>query len=189
MYIFVSWIWTWVLVNVYFRVFIVIFVITMTAWFFLSPILRLNKADWIYLQSLPVWESVPYNTVLPHGLMNGFADWYMYVYMYVLERQHCCVTVWLYVFGDKWLGHNTLIFYLIVWLYVLDVNGFVMALLLFIHFYSSSSWKWHDLLMYSIYGIVKNDVSWENIHYILWYIKRNNCIVKNILIVWLLLLG
>ena len=56
----------------------------------------------------------------------------MYVYMYLLERWYCRVTLWLYVFGEKLICHDTLTF---------------------IHFVSASVWKCHDIFMYSIYGI------------------------------------
>ena len=35
--------------------------------------------------------------------------------------------------------------------------------------------------MYSFYFIEEIDVIWENLYYIIWYVNRNNRIVKNIL--------
>ena len=78
-----------------------------------------------------------YRTALSHGLMTAFLDLYMYVYMYGWERLFCCVTVWLYFFGENYL---------------------VMALLLFINF-SASIWNWHALFVYSFYDIWGNDAS------------------------------
>ena len=74
-------------------------------------------------------------------------------------------------------------------LYFWRENDFFTTLLLFIHFVSASIWKWYDIFMYSNYGIDESDVSRENLCCIIWYLKRNNCIVKNIFIACLLLLG
>ena len=90
----------------------------------------------------------------------------MYVYMYFWERRPRRLTRWLYIFGEKWLGNDYLTF---------------------CSFFSASVWKWHAPFMYSIYGIQESDVSQENIYYIIWYLKRNNCVLKNIFIVYLLL--
>ena len=105
--------------------------LTMTASFYLYTILRFNKAYWFYLQSLPVRFSVPYKTELLNGLLTGFADWYMYVYMYFWERRPCHVIFWFYIFGDK--------------------MTFFVTLLLFIHFVPASIWKWYALFVHSIY--------------------------------------
>ena len=69
----------------------------------------------------------------------------------------------------------------------LERNDFVMTLVLFIHFYSASSCKWNAIFVYSIYGIEESDVSGENLYYIIWYLKRKKCIVKNLFIMCLLL--
>ena len=54
--------------------------------------------------------------------MTGVVNWYMYLYMYWRERQYHCVTLWFYVFGDKWLCHDNLTFIYFVsapiWKYV-----------------------------------------------------------------------
>ena len=57
----------------------------------------------------------------------------------------------------------------------------------FYSFFSASIWKWHALVMYSIYGIKESNISWENYCYTIWYVKRNNCVVKTLCIVCLLL--
>ena len=64
---------------------------------------------------------------------------------------------------------------------------FVMTLVLLIRFVSASSCKWHALSVYSIYSIEENDISWENLYYIIWCLKRNNFVAKTIFIVCLLL--
>ena len=67
-------------------------------------------------------------------------------------------------------------------LYFWRENDPFTTLSLFIHFVSASIWKWHAIFTYSIYGIEEIDVSWEKLCYIIWYLKRNNCVVKNIFI-------
>ena len=37
--------------------------------------------------------------------------------------------------------------------------------------------------------LMEKDISWENLFNIIFYLKRNKCVVKNIFIVSLLLLG
>ena len=84
----------------------------MTTPFCLSPILRFDKGVLIIFTISP---HVPliyrYKTVLFHGLLAGFVNWYMYVYMYFWDRWYHLVTVWIYIFGDKWIFHKTLTFY------------------------------------------------------------------------------
>ena len=88
---------------------------------------------------------------LLHGILTGVLYWYMYVYMYCWEKQPRCVTLWLSVFGDKWLCHDTLIFY---------------------SFVSASIWKWKFVFMYFIYVIEEIDVNQENLSCIIWYICK-----------------
>ena len=96
-------------------------VLKMTASLCLYPIIRFNKADWFYLQSIPREVDVPYKTALSHGLLTGFTDWYMYVYMYCWERRRCRVTIRFYNFREKWLGHDTLNFYSFCFIFHLEV--------------------------------------------------------------------
>ena len=67
----------------------------------LSPIIRFNKANWLYLQSLYVWVFYTIKTVSSHSIHTGFLYWSMYLYMYFWERQPCCVKFWLSIFRDK----------------------------------------------------------------------------------------
>ena len=131
-----------------------------------------------YIYNHYMWEvSLPYKTVLLHGLLTGFVDWYMYVYMYGWDIWRHCVTIWLYVFGEKWLCRDTLNFYLSVWLYVFGDKWLFHDAHTCIHFVSSSSWKWYAIFIYSIYGIDENDVSRENLYYFIFHFNRNNCVV------------
>ena len=68
----------------------------------------------------------------------------------------------------------------------LERNEFVMTLLLFIQFVSASIFKWHFLFMYYIYGIKESNASQENLRYIIWYLKRNNCVCETLFILGLL---
>ena len=47
----------------------------------------------------PCEVAVPYKTSLSHGLLTGFADWYMYEYMYLWEKRPRCLTFWFPFFG------------------------------------------------------------------------------------------
>ena len=53
----------------------------------------------------------------------------------------------------------------------------------FFRFGFSSSRKWHDIFMYSIYVIEESDVSQENRYNFIWYLKRDNYAVKTLFIV------
>ena len=88
---------------------------------------------------------------LLHGILTGVWYWYMYVYMYCWEKQPRHVTLWLSVFGDKRLCHDTLIFYSSV---------------------SASMWKWNFIFMYFIYVIEEIDVNQKKISCIIWYICK-----------------
>ena len=74
-----------------------------------------------------------------------------------------------------------------LWIYFSERNWFFMKIFPFINCVSTSIWKWHAIVVYSIYGIYESNASRENLCYIIWYINRNNCVVKNILIICLLL--
>ena len=56
-------------------------------------------------------------------------------------------------------------------------NEFFITLVIFIYFSSASSWKWHALIMYYIYGIEENNISQENLYSMIWYLTRNNCVL------------
>ena len=151
-----------------FSCFLVILVFTMTTSLCLYPILSFNRVYWLYLNPPRARLLYRYKTVLSHGLLKGVVNWYMYVYMYCWERQTCNLNLWFSIFGEKWLGHDFLNFYSFVSYYL---------------------WKWHVIFMHYIYGIEESGVSWENLCYIIWYLKRNNCIVKTLFIACLLLQG
>ena len=70
----------------------------MTSSFWLSPILRFNKAYWLYLQSLLLWA---FCNFLSHDLLNVVVDWYMYVYVYFWGRQPRRLTLWFHIFEEN----------------------------------------------------------------------------------------
>ena len=53
-----------------------------------------------------------------------------------------------------------------------------MKLLLFIHFVSSFIHKWNAFFVYYTYGKDESDAIQENLYYIIFYSRRNICIVK-----------
>ena len=80
----------------------------------------------------------------------------MDICMYIcFERQSCCVTICFYNFGDKWLGHDNPTLFTVRVLF-LEINDFIMMLLIYIFFVLTFLWKRHTLFMNSIYGIEKN---------------------------------
>ena len=88
-----------------------------------------------------------YKTVLLYGLPNGVYYLYIYIYIYVLNR---------------------------VGSIFLERNDFVVKLIPFLPFVSTSTWKLYALVMSYIYGIQENNVSQEIFCYIIWYVKRKN---------------
>ena len=123
--------------------------------------LRFNKGlmwriDSSYNRS-PFEFDVTFNTVLLRGLLTGFVDWYIYIYLFLREV--------------------TLLWNLLVLCFGIKPEFFI-TLLLFIHFLLSSIWKWHALVMYSIYFIEASDASQENLCYIIWYLKIKTMLQK-----------
>ena len=45
-----------------------------------------NNVDLFYFKSLPLQGYYAVKNVLSHGLHTGFADWYMYVYICIADR-------------------------------------------------------------------------------------------------------
>ena len=78
----------------------------------LSPLLRVNKADWFYLQLILMWGWFTIKTALPHGIQTGFADIYIYICMDICITERADLVV--YHFGYLFL----------------ERNGFVMTILL-----------------------------------------------------------
>ena len=100
---------------------------------YLYTILRFNKADLFYLQSLPVWGWYTVNTSLSHCLQTWFVDWYICMYTCITDRDDTTVLPFGCLFLErKLLCHDPLTFY---------------------SFSPSSIWKWHAILMYYIDGI------------------------------------
>ena len=87
-----------------------------------------------------------YRTVSLFGLRIG-----MYVYMY-WETMFSCNCLVIYFQRKNYLVMIILLFKTVRVLF-LEQNYFIMTLILFICFVLTSIWKWHDLLVYSIYGI------------------------------------
>ena len=149
--------------------------------YFLSPILRFNKTDWIYLQSLPI-GGIPrgtlsyssyqeftvirlsYHTVSLLGLR---IDKRVSIYIYwettlsynrlVLWfwrditwswQSYLCLTVRFYYFGAKWLGYDACTFYKFCFSFHMEVTCYLYVFHL-----------WYR----------GNDLSWENLYYIIWY--------------------
>ena len=73
----------------------------------LYPTLRFNKADWIYLQSLPVGYccTVIRLSYRMLSLLGLWIDIYICKYIYI-DRRRCRVTIWFYNFGEKLLGRD-----------------------------------------------------------------------------------
>ena len=92
----------------------------------------------------------------------GFTDWYtqtyIYIYTYMLKEKN--TSLWK-------------IFCLFIWREMTSV-----WLLYFFLFVWNSIWEWHDLVMYSIYGIEKSDASREN-PYCLYIIHRKTTSLLN----------
>ena len=79
----------------------------------LSPLLRVNKADWFYLQLILMWGWFTIKTALPHGIQTGFADIYIYICMDICITERADLVV--YHFGYLFLEihlicHDTLTF-------------------------------------------------------------------------------
>ena len=110
----------------------------------LSPVLTFKKADWIFLQYLTVggfpcgtltYSSSQEFTALSYSIfLIGFADWYMSKDTYI-EKRGCCLTVWFYDLGEKWLGHDNPTFVYPVGSMFLEQNYLVMLLVIFIHLF------------------------------------------------------
>ena len=92
-----------------------------------------------------------YKTELLHGLLNGFADWYIYVYMYCWERRTLCVTLFFYIS---------------------ERNDCVTTILLFIHFTKFHLEVTSPHHVHSIYGTEESSASWGNLSFIIWYICK-----------------
>ena len=84
---------------------------------------------------------------------------YICMFFFFKERWRCCVTVRLYNYREKWFGHDTITFYPFI----------------------SSIWKWHDFSMYSIYVIEGKRRQLIKPPNIIWYLKRNNCVLNTLL--------
>ena len=124
-------------------------VCTITEAFFLSPILRFNNASWFYLQSLPVWLCCTVIILRYFAVFwLGFADWYMYVYMYFWEKQPCCVTLWTSVFEEKLLCCRYLTFYSFCFRFHLEVTCSPHV----IHWWYRR--KWRRSIKYLLYYLV-----------------------------------
>ena len=82
----------------------------MTIPYCLSSVTSFNKADWIYLQ-LP--HVVVFCIVIRlHYFMVSSLGLRIDIYKYIcIERWRCCVTVLLYDFRDKLLGHDNPTFF------------------------------------------------------------------------------
>ena len=99
-----------------------------TTSFHVSPILRCNKSDWYYLQSLPVLGFCTVKTALSHGLLTWFADIYIHLYIYI----YICIYA---------LLRETTSFCNPLDICFRRENHFVITLLIFIHLVSDSICK------------------------------------------------
>ena len=126
MYLCVSWICTYVLVNISIHVLLVILGLKMTTSLYFSPILRSNKANWFHLKLLSVWSCFTIENELLHGTQTGFEDWYICIYIFIAERDDLVV----YPFGSlflerKWLCHEYSTFYLFCFCFSLEVTWYI----------------------------------------------------------------
>ena len=96
---------TWLCISIF--MFSLLFGIYNYCVIMLIPVRSFNKVYWFYLQLLPVWG---FCTIIRlHYLAVswlGFVDLYMYVYMYFWDKWPLRVTLWLYIFGEKWIFHD-----------------------------------------------------------------------------------
>ena len=106
---------------------------SMNTSFYLSHILRLNKACWLNLYSLHMWR---FYTV-QECVITQCPDWF-YGVIYV------CINIFM---RETTTYCNFLV--LCFW----GQNEFVITLLFFIHFVPDFIWKWHAFFLYYIYGI------------------------------------
>ena len=105
--------------------------LTMNTSLYFSLILRLNKTDCSNL-NISLWEvSIPLILNYLIGFQTGFADWYMYEYMYCWEWLSCCLTVWLSVFDDIVFKYDFLAFYSFYFRLHLEVKVSINVLHLF----------------------------------------------------------
>ena len=92
----------------------------------------------------------------------------MYVYMYLWEKRSNRVTFWFSVFGEIWICHETINIYSFCLRSHLEID------MIYLSTPSMTEWKLTSVEKTSImlFGI---------------YVKINNCVVKNIFIICLLL--
>ena len=110
-----------------------------------------------------------YKTTLLHGLLTGFEDWYMYVYMYWWDKRPCCVTIWFHIFEYKLLGHDTLNFYYAYLIFYLEVTCSICVFRL---------WYRGKTTPFSKTSLI-----------LFFYLKVNNYVLKTLFIMCLLLLS
>ena len=129
----------------------------------------------------PRWGCFTVNIIVLHGPQTGFSGLIdMYEYMY------CWKTTSLYIFFNmfsdiKMIFNDSLTYYLSL----LPVGSDTYVKFICISFVWSHCVTTSGLyFLYSIYYIEENGTIRKNIYDIIWYSKRNNCIVKNIIIVF-----
>ena len=145
------------MVNIYFTFSPCYLVLTLTISLCLSPILGFNNSYWLYLQSLPFEVAVTYKTVLSHILLNSYAFLYLCIYVFLIDM-------------------------------ILSCNILVLC------FRREMALSWHSYFLFLIFRFdlevicshafnlwyIWKDPSWENLCYNIWYLNRNNYIVKTI---------
>ena len=73
---------------------------------------RFNKADLFRFQSFPVGVGFQLRLIFLHGLLIlGFKGWYIYVWIFILERRPHCVPFWVSFSEIKLICHESLNFY------------------------------------------------------------------------------
>ena len=147
----------------------------MTTSYCLSPVLRLNKANW-YICKYIYWETaLPYNHLVIWFQREVNWSWQSYF----------CLTVRLYVFGAKWLVNDVRTFIHFVLTSVWKWHAlFVCYIYLFWLQYGS------DILLPCIPFMVwrkRPQLRKPLLYYLV--LNRNNYVVKNIFIVCLFFLG
>ena len=107
----------------------------MTASYCLSPVLRFNKADWIYLQPPPVGSCCNFIR-LRYCMVYLLVLWIdIYVNIYILRddvvvyrlvlwfqrEMTWCLTIRFYVFGAKWIGNDACTLYIFSFSFHMEV--------------------------------------------------------------------
>ena len=167
-YICVSWICMYMVVYMYFCVLLVILGIgNYFIVLFISH--RFNKADWISLKFIPMWGwyiviILRYPTFSWLGL---WIDMCLYIYIFLRETVTSCNCLVLKFQID--MTWSLLSYFLFIYIFHLEVTC--------------------SLCVFHLWYRGKTASVNKNFSNIIWYLNRNNWVVKTVFVVCLLLLG